>query len=157
MLHQCWREGVRVCVQISTISTAKNQISVRQVIGSDQPLLLTQRWQESRGVIRARLALISFKSCSKLRAHSPSLSAAMTTGSAITVIVASFMMAMAVELMMPLLLTMHLFSSLATWLRHLLLPPSSNEKGESTSSSWGNKAIASQLSRGDRVKNTLQG
>ena len=145
-------------MQISTISTAKNQISVRQVIGSNQPASFNPALTgDERGFIRARLALLSFKSCSKLRAHSPSLSAAMTTGSAITVIVASFMMAMAVELMMPLLLTMHLFSSLATWLRHLLLPPSSNEKGESTSSSWGNKAIASQLSRGDRVKNTLQG
>merc|ERR1712192_274850 len=102
----------------------------------------------------------SFKSCSKLQAHSPPLSAAiMTTGSAITVIVISFMMAMAVELMMPLLLTMHLLSALATWLRQLLLPPSSStEKGESTSSSWGNKALASQqISRGDRIKDTLQG
>merc|ERR1712192_214778 len=112
------------------------------------------------GFIRARLALLSFKSCSKLQAHSTSLFAAMTTGSAITVIVVSFMMAMAVELMMPLLLTMHLFSALATWLRQLLLPPSSStEKGESTSNSWGNKALASsQISRGDRIKNThLQG
>ena len=69
----------------------------------------------------------------------------MTTGSAITVIVASFMMAMAVELMVPLLLTLHLFSSLATWVRHLLLPPST-EKGGSPSF-LGNKAIASQISR----------
>ena len=44
----------------------------------------------------------------------------MTTGSAITVIVASFMMAMAVELMMPLLLTMHLLPPKLHML-HLLL------------------------------------
>ena len=56
----------------------------------------------------------------------------MTTGSAITVIVTSFMMAMVVELMMPLLLAMHLFSSLATWVRHLLLPPTT-DKGEPSS------------------------
>merc|ERR1711874_638751 len=98
----------------------------------------------------------SLKSCSNLKAHSPTLSAAMTTGSAITVIVASFMMAMVVELMMPLLLAMHLVSSLATWVRHLLLPTSTGKKGEPFSF-LGKKALTSQISRGDRAQDTLQG
>ena len=78
----------------------------------------------------------------------------MTTGSAITVIVASFLMAMVVEMMMPLLLTMHLFSSLATWVRHLLLPPSAEKEQPP---SWGNKAITSEIRCGGREKNTIQG
>merc|ERR1712212_257052 len=97
----------------------------------------------------------SLKSCFNLKAHSPTLSAAMTTGSAITVIVASFMMAMVVEMMMPLLLAMHLVSSLATWVRHLLLPPSTG-KGE-PNSFLGKNALTSQISRGDRAQDTLQG
>merc|ERR1712212_1324909 len=98
----------------------------------------------------------SLKSCFNLKAHSPTLSEAMTTGSAITVIVASFMMAMVVEMMMPLLLAMHLVSSLAPWVRHLLLPPFTGKK-EEPSSFLGKKALASQISRGDRVQDTLQG
>ena len=112
----------------------------------------------NKGVIRA--SLLPCKAASQFQKllnppHSSILSEAMTTGSAITVIVASFMMAMVVELMMPLLLTMHLFSSMATWVRHLLLPPSIEK--EESQSFLGNKALASQISHGDMVKNTLQG
>ena len=78
----------------------------------------------------------------------------MTTGSAITVIVASFLLAMVVEMMMPLLLTMHLFSSLATWVRHLLLPPSAEKEQPP---SWVNKVITSEIRCWGREKNTLQG
>ena len=53
--------------------------------------------------------------------HLSTICQAMTTGSTITVIVASFLMAMAVELMMPLLLTVHLFSALVSWLGHIFL------------------------------------
>ena len=76
----------------------------------------------------------------------------MTTGSTITVIFASFLMAMAVELMMPLLLTVHLFSALVSWLGHLLLPSYSGN-----SSSWSDRVIKAQINCGEPEKSTLRG
>ena len=86
--------------------------------------------------------------------HLSTICQAMTTGSTITVIVASFLMAMAVELMMPLLLTVHLFSALVSWLGHILLP---SYAGKEDSSSWSDRVIKSQINCGEPEKSTLRG